>query len=839
MSRPTTVRLSIFLATVVATWAVLSLGATDEDSGLRVGQPAPVDFVAELDAEVVDEQQTEANRQAARESVDISEARQTQPVTERSVEESINAVFDDVRALAIADPPSTPPTTVPELPPTTSSTAPPSDSTTTTVPPEPILVTGVVFLDVDGDGAFRPDAEGDRVDRGLERVTVEVTVESGNTTTVQTGPGGVWSYESNVGSVQIRVDDSDSHIPVGWIVEFDNLSQRVTCGASSPCEAEPIGFVVNTRPVEEIEAALAASYPLPGDTIRYLAVTAVDDVVRAALGEPLHLAVVRAAALGRLFEEFGRRITEADLQEVQAQQRTRPPLVFHPDTGQDTAGGEAAGEIVATFLQANYLVNTDLLAQKQDEAAAAVAEVKVPYVAGQTIVSRGTPLTALHIAAIEQTALPSVEQASIGLLAVLAAAVGLLGLYLMRFRADLWARPRMVALVGIIILIAAAAVRGTVILEETSSMYVLPAVAFGFMTAILFDQRLAVLMTVFVGVIAALGTLSAETTVYAVMAALVPIPFVSSVSTRGAFRNAVVLSALAAGVIAGANSWFFYTGPPSGLLETVGPAMVWAFAVSAVAALLVPPGLQFFESAFDITTTLTLLDLTDRNHEALQLLQEEAFGTFNHSLMVGTLADAAARAIGANSLLVRAMAYYHDLGKTQNPTYFIENQFGMSNPHDLLDPKESAEIIRSHVTAGVALAREHNIPTDIVTGIVSHHGDGVMRYFYEKAREVHGDEVDIDDYRHAGHKPRSAETAILMLADALEAACRAVFQTEEPVPDAIEKVVDRIVNEKLEDGQLSQSPLTLGEITKIRRAFFDALVGHYHQRIAYPNFPGS
>jgi len=221
------------------------------------------------------------------------------------------------------------------------------------------------------------------------------------------------------------------------------------------------------------------------------------------------------------------------------------------------------------------------------------------------------------------------------------------------------------------------------------------------------------------------------------------------------------------------------------------------------------------------------------------MLQEKAFGTFNHSLMVGTLADAAARGIGANPLLARAMAYYHDLGKTEHPTFFIENQFGMTNPHDQLDPKDSARIIRDHVTAGVALAREYNIPTDVTEGIVSHHGDGVMRFFYEKARQQHGDDVDIDDFRHIGHKPRTPETAILMLADALEAACRAVFQTEEPTRDAIEKVVDRVMDEKLEDGQLSESPLTLAELTRIRKAFLDSLTGHYHQRIAYPNFPGS
>ena len=143
------------------------------------------------------------------------------------------------------------------------------------------------------------------------------------------------------------------------------------------------------------------------------------------------------------------------------------------------------------------------------------------------------------------------------------------------------------------------------------------------------------------------------------------------------------------------------------------------------------------------------------------------------------------------------------------------------------------------MTAGVVLARQFNIPTDVTQGIVSHHGDGVMRFFYEKAREQDGEEVDIDDFRHIGHKPRTAETAILMVADSLEAACRAVFQIEEPTPDAIEKVVNRVMDEKLEDGQLSESPLTLGELTKIRAAFLESLVGHYHQRIAYPNFPGN
>jgi len=610
-----------------------------------------------------------------------------------------------------------------------------------------------------------------------------------------------------------------------------------------------VAFAVNTRAVDEVAMAIAAKHPLPGEDIDYLALVAADDVLRAGLGEPLHLRTIRQSALSRVTQEFGRRIQEDQLQDAKAGLRTNPPLVLHIDTGQDIPGGEAAGEVVATFLQANYLINQSRLTELQDDAAAEVDDVVVTVVEGQRIVEEGEPLTQFHKDAIlATTTLSGTERASVGLLAVVVVLVALLSLYLARFRPEYWSRPRMVALMGILILLAAASVRLTVIVHEATSWYVLPAVAFGFVTAVLFDQRIALLMALAVGVLTAVGTLDTGITAYATLAAMAPIPFVSSVSTRGAFRNAVVKSSLTAAGVAAATSWFFHADASAEVItllsidipyEVIGLAVGWSFAISLVVSLIGLAALQFFESAFDITTTLSLLDLTDRNHEALMLLQEEAFGTFNHSLMVGTLADAAARGIGANPLLARAMAYYHDLGKTENPTMFIENQFGIPNPHDVMDPKESAEIIRSHVSSGVALARQFKIPTDVTQGIVSHHGDGVMRFFYEKARQLHGENVDIADFRHIGHKPRSAETAILMLADSLEAACRAVFQTEEPTPDAIEKVVNRIMDEKLEDGQLAESPLTLGELTKIRAAFLDSLVGHYHQRIAYPNFPGS
>jgi hypothetical protein len=363
------------------------------------------------------------------------------------------------------------------------------------------------------------------------------------------------------------------------------------------------------------------------------------------------------------------------------------------------------------------------------------------------------------------------------------------------------------------------------------------------MAAVLFDSRVAALMALVIAVLAATGTRDPGVVTYGLLSAMVPVGFVSSLSSRGSYRKAVLSSAVAAAAIAAAVAWFFHTNADQeswvAAALSVGQSAGLALGVSLLTALLGLAALQFLESAFDITTSLRLLELTDRNHDALVLLQEKAFGSFNHSLMVGTLADAAARAVGADPLLARAAAYYHDLGKTQNPTYFIENQFGAQNPHDDLDPKQSVEMIRRHVTDGIDLARKYKIPTQVAEGIVTHHGDGIMRFFYEKARRAGDEEVDPNDFRHIGHKPRTAEMAIVMLADSLEAACRAVFRDEEPTAEAIDKVVNRVVDEKVNDGQLSESALTLAQLTKARRAFLEALVGHYHQRIAYPNFPGS
>ena len=412
--------------------------------------------------------------------------------------------------------------------------------------------------------------------------------------------------------------------------------------------------------------------------------------------------------------------------------------------------------------------------------------------------------------------------------------MGLLALYVYRFQPSVWTSMRRIALLGLLIALSALAARGAAVFVEFNPAigYMVPAAAFGLMTAILFDARTAVLMAVAVASMTAIATTDPGYTLFAALSTLAPVPFVSAISARRDLRRAAIYIVTISATLAAVIAWFFHEDMP------VYEAAAFALANGAVSWLIGSSLLSVLEIMFDITTSLRLLDLTDRNHPALRLLEEKAIGSFNHSLMVGTLADRAARAVDANPLLARAAAYYHDLGKTENPQFFIENQFGIQNPHDRMAPERSAEVIRRHVVDGISLARKFRIPGDVAKAVITHHGDGVMHFFYNKAQERYGaDAVDIEDYRHTGRKPVEKEMAIVMMADSVEGACRAVFQTEEPSPERIEQLVERVVGEKLTDGQLSTSHLTLGDLTEAKAAMVDALIGHYHQRIPYPNFP--
>ncbi len=267
--------------------------------------------------------------------------------------------------------------------------------------------------------------------------------------------------------------------------------------------------------------------------------------------------------------------------------------------------------------------------------------------------------------------------------------------------------------------------------------------------------------------------------------------------------------------------------------------MTFALANAIVSPVLTYGLLIFLERVFRVTTDLTLMELAHFNHPLLRMLADKTPGTYHHSMTIASLAEAAASAVGANEVLVRVGAYFHDIGKVVKPTYFVENQKGSRNRHDKLSPRMSSLIIAAHVKDGVALAREYNLPEEVIDFIPMHHGTMRIDYFYNKALqlaensddETKLDEINEQDYRYPGPKPQTKETGILMLADAVEAAVRTV---DEPTPQRLEDAIEELVKRRLQEGELNECPLTLKDLTRIKTAFLGVLVGIYHTRVKYP-----
>ena len=266
-------------------------------------------------------------------------------------------------------------------------------------------------------------------------------------------------------------------------------------------------------------------------------------------------------------------------------------------------------------------------------------------------------------------------------------------------------------------------------------------------------------------------------------------------------------------------------------IKDIDPWVFLYFAINCILVLLVYPLLFVIEKLFGFTSNVTLIELSNLNNPLLRELAEKAPGTFQHSMQVSTLASEAATRIKANSQLVRTAALYHDIGKTDRAPFFTENQSGV-NPHDTLTPQESARIITSHVENGLVLADKYGLPDSIKGFIASHHGKGVARYFYIKYTQAHPDEeFDIADFSYPGPNPYSKETAVLMMADAVEAASRSLKEYTE---ESIGELVDRIVDTQVEEGYFNDCPINWQEINKVKETFKEKLKTMYHTRISYP-----
>jgi len=283
---------------------------------------------------------------------------------------------------------------------------------------------------------------------------------------------------------------------------------------------------------------------------------------------------------------------------------------------------------------------------------------------------------------------------------------------------------------------------------------------------------------------------------------------------------AYIISVVSVGILKSYSSdLFFYN-------------MLLGITSSFISTILVMFLMPIFESLFDLTTDFTLMELSDLNRPLLRRMIIEAPGTYHHSIMVGNMVEAVADDVGANGLLARVAAYYHDIGKLTKPEYFYENKGETVSKHEKLTPSMSALVLASHVKAGVELAKKEKLPKVIVDAIREHHGTSVISFFYNKALEYDShDAVNIDDFRYQGPKPQSKETAMIMLADASEAAVRSL---EEPTAPRIKSLVNKIFEDKMQSGELDDSGLTLNELSLIRERFIQLLTGIFHKRVAYP-----
>jgi len=245
--------------------------------------------------------------------------------------------------------------------------------------------------------------------------------------------------------------------------------------------------------------------------------------------------------------------------------------------------------------------------------------------------------------------------------------------------------------------------------------------------------------------------------------------------------------------------------------------------------------MPFFEVVFGILSPVRLVELSNPNHPLLRKLLTETPGTYHHSVMVGNLAEAAAESIGANGLLCRVGSFYHDVGKTKRPSYFIENQNNIENPHDKIDPHLSKSIIIAHVRDGVDMLKEHKIPKPICDIAEQHHGTTLLKYFYRKAlqQQKEGEEpIAEEEYRYPGPKAQSKEAAIVGIADGVEAAVRSL---RNPTIEQIDSTVRKIIKDRLDDGQFDECDMTLKELDTIAKTLNKTLLGIFHSRIEYPS----
>ncbi len=496
--------------------------------------------------------------------------------------------------------------------------------------------------------------------------------------------------------------------------------------------------------------------------------------------------------------------------------------------------------LVKHFLRANAFFDNEKYHLLQQEAAEGVPAVRVNIQYRERIITQGDVVTEEHIAKLQALGLSRPQQTfttlfGTGLLVALLMTVVLLYTYI--HHKDIFRHDSYLYLIAIVVLITLVVSRAVMAINiskwpefGTLIGFLAPVAATGMLITILLESRLALLVVMNLALL--LGVMSGNQFHFGLVGfvgGVSGVYSVSKLSQRGDLVRAgiyvgaanVIIIAIV-GLIAG-TPWYLLITSALGL----------GIANGLLSSILTNGALPYLETSFGITSTVRLLELSNPNNPLLKKLLTEAPGTYHHSILVGNLAEAAAESVGAEPLVVRVGAYYHDVGKIKRPYFFIENQLGGDNPHDKIAPSLSTLILTSHVKDGVELAKENKLPQPIIDIIEQHHGKSLVSFFYHKALE--GDRcesVNEEDFRYEGPKPRTKEAAIVMLADNIEAAVRSL---QNPTAGRVEGLVRKIIKDRLMDGQLDECNLTLKDLDAIASSFVRVLSGIFHNRIEYPD----
>jgi len=496
-----------------------------------------------------------------------------------------------------------------------------------------------------------------------------------------------------------------------------------------------------------------------------------------------------------------------------------------------TAQTSVVTELAYQFIIATVFPDEEATTAARNDAAGAIELVSRSVARDQRIIRAGELVTETDYELLGELGLLQQEMNWRRMVSMAIASVFLvvlLSAYWLRFQLGRFPNGRYLGVLGGLILIFT--LLGKIMAANDLLSYWFPLAALSLILAVVYDTRFAILVTVLLaGLIGFVSPNSFEVAVYLAAGGILSILTLKDAQRMAAFFRAGLLAAL--GYVIVIFAFWLKSGSDANASEIALPA-IYALGNGMLSSALTLAGFYILGGIFGIVTILQLQDLSRLDHPLLRELLRRAPGTYHHSIMVANLAEQAAERIGANSTLVRVSAFYHDVGKMVRPPFFVENQEGI-DPHSSLDPFTSTRIVISHVADGITLARQYRLPFRVQNIIAEHHGTRVVKSFYRKAQEAAGEGIEVDKrpFRYAGPRPSSRESAIVMLADAIDATSTAVRPNTEK---AIEKLVNTIIEDDILEGQLNTSELSMGDIEQLRASFIETLKGRFHVRVQYP-----